>query len=565
MNIMNGNQELKAMNRFFYIIISMVTLLAAATACSSESPFYESPKLEDGLYYLEIGSEGGIVPTFLQEDTKGGDPYYSQLNMTLVGSDGKEYVFVYDGTSHKPEYQGKCIYKGSIPDNPDTYRVIYPVQDSDISSKTDTSYFAFRIPAEQIADAAHPDVYDPRALVMTGRFKMDKSTRSSVVLTHRCAIVRFRVEGNWRKFVFRGNKGEVLAGDFAYRNSVSSTSCEPLGNNPTSVTLYAEGRSLYGSYQIVVYPQTLEKGFTLEMYADKNSTTPDKVINPTKPMNLKEGIIMDIGMSDAQPKIYVRTEESGVSGAKWMTDMEFSWTTSHCPIAGQKFNLCVYCEKRMDKLMVDGWELPVTDEFIEFNDSHYFLYRKELTLNGPSCRECEVKTSDGSVVLGKIKLNVCNNTPQPADRLQEGHIYLLCSGDQYISFGTNNTTHKYDRSNNISLISTPDATCALAIEGEVDKLTGEACMYMAGINELDSYSSRLYLSKQDIVMDNTDGSRQPVYLCKNKRYKDVYAIWKVSDGIFTGNGYHLVYDRDKLRDANTDSNNNITLKEFVEQ
>ena len=564
MIFMNGNRRLHAMNRLIYIIISTTTLLVAATACSVEQQIFEPINAEGGLYYLEIASEGGIIPSFLQEDTKSEDPYYGQLDMTLVGSDGQEYTFVYDGTSHKPEYKGKCIYKGSIPDDVDTYRVIYPAQASVVSGGTDTTYFAFRIPSEQTAVAEHPDVYDPLGLVMTGRFKMDKSARSSVFLSHRCAIVRFRVEGNWQKFVFRGNDGEVLSGNFAYINSETSSSREPLGENPTSVTLYAEGRSLYGTYQIVVYPQTLEKGFTLEMFADRNSNTPDEVINASKPMNLKEGVIMDIGMVNAQPQIYTRTEEIGVSGARWLTDMDFSWTASHSPISGQKFDLCVYCEKRMDKLMVDDWELPVTNEYIEFNDAHYFLYRKELTLNGPCCRECEVKSSDGAVVLGKIELKVCNNTPQPADRLQEGHIYLLCSGDQYVSFRTANVTNKYDRSNNVTLISTPNKACALSVEGEVDKLTGEACMYMAGINELDSYSSRLYLSKQDIVMDNTDGSRQPVYLCKNKRYKDVYAIWKVSDGIFTGNGYHLVYDRDKLH-AHINSNNYITLKEFVEQ
>lgn len=554
------------MNRFIFITIFTAALLSAATSCTSREPLSDILPKGDNAFYLEIGFGSGIIPTFLKEDTKGEDPYYSQLDMTLVGSDGKEHVFMYAGTNHKPEYQGKCIYKGSIPDAPDTYRVIYPVQDTEISSGTDTSYFAFRIPSEQTACAAHPDVYDSRALVMTGRFKMDKATRSSVVLTHRCAIVRFRVDDQteWQKFVFRGNDGEVLAGDFAYRNSASSTSCEPLGNNQTEVTLYAEGHSLYRSYQIVVYPQTLEKGFTLEMYADKNSNTPDKVISPSNPMSLKEGIIMDIGMANAQPKIYVRTEESSVSGARWMTDMEFSWTPSHSPISGQKFDLCVYCEKRMDKLMVDDWELPVTNEYIEFNDAHYFLYRKELTLNEPCSRECEVKSSDGITLLGKIELNVCSNIPQPADILQEGHIYLLCSGDQYVSFQTDNITHKYDRSTNVSLISTPDVTCALAVEGEVDNLTGEACMYLAGINELDSYSSRLYLSKQKSIYRSSNDYTHPAYLCKNKRYK-IYAMWKISDGIYAyGDNWHLVYLNDKLRDTNSTSNL-ITLKEFVEQ
>lgn len=125
-----------------------------------------------------------------------------------------------------------------------------------------------------------------------------------------------------KKIVFRGNKGETLAGRMEVEFTADGKpSVTKVTTGSSSVTLIAPNGGTFkkGSfYYLVTIPQALNKGFTIDLYSNDSVET----LQPEFPVTIRRsvwGVLKDIGGSSQQTEVEGAVDLGLPSGLLWST------------------------------------------------------------------------------------------------------------------------------------------------------------------------------------------------------------------------------------------------------
>lgn len=239
---------------------------------------------EDNKVLFQSGDAIGVFDVSIGDDT------YS--------STAKKIKFEMDGD---PASDGSASFTGTLENETDSYMAVYPYQ---ASSSLEVKFMQGKptgysvhvdIPATQTAT---PGTFDPAANVSIA--KSQKTENDDVLhFKNLCSLIKFSIPKgeSYSKIVFRGNKGESLAGTSAVSAGFGATESEfifsgVVNDGISSVTL-AGTISSGNWYYIAVNPADLDEGFSIDMY-----DTPDHKLctkKSSKKVTLKRSVILNLG------------------------------------------------------------------------------------------------------------------------------------------------------------------------------------------------------------------------------------------------------------------------------
>ena len=215
----------------------------------------------DGEFTLYASSGEKETRTVLQQD---GRVFWSPSDCITVFYGNIPGKF----TSTNTEPAASAEFTGSLGlfvlDGETEFKAIYPHSD-DIVMPSDNGVLSINLPSEQTA--------------VEGTFADDlficvaKSKDVNLHFYNVCGGVKFSLaREDIKKVVFKGNKGESLAGRMAVGfGSDGIPQVTDMTGGKSSVTLVVPDGGTFKSgswYYLVLAPQTLTKGFTIELWAD---------------------------------------------------------------------------------------------------------------------------------------------------------------------------------------------------------------------------------------------------------------------------------------------------------
>lgn len=235
----------------------MIPVLALALGCTREMENRVS--YIDGEITLYATSGEGKTRTVLQQD---GSVYWSPgdcINVFYGSLSGK---FTSNNTAPADYAEFTGLLGSFVLDGETEFVAAYPYDEGTTQSGQTLNIL---LPAEQTA--------------MEGTFADDlficaaKSKDYNLFFYNVCGGVKFSLaRGDIRKVVFRGNGGEPLAGRLSVGfDSEGLPQVDGITDGNDSVTLVAPDGGTFKAeafYYLVLAPQILEHGYTMEMYAD---------------------------------------------------------------------------------------------------------------------------------------------------------------------------------------------------------------------------------------------------------------------------------------------------------
>lgn len=238
----------------------ILPVVALALGCSREMD--TNVTYIDGEFTLYATSGENDTRTVLQQD---GRVFWSPSDCITVFYGNVPGKF----TSTNTEPAASAEFTGSLGsfaiDGETEFRAIYPYS-NDIVTPTDEGILSIGLPWEQTG--------------VEGTFADDlficvaKSKDVNLHFYNVCGGVKFSLaRGDIKKVVFRGNNGETLAGRMAVEfDSNGIPQVTDMTGGKSSVTLLAPDGGTFkaGSfYYLVLVPQSLTKGYTMELWTDE--------------------------------------------------------------------------------------------------------------------------------------------------------------------------------------------------------------------------------------------------------------------------------------------------------
>ena len=236
----------------------IIPVVALALGCTREID--TNVTYVNGEFSLYATSGENETRTVLQQD---GRVFWSPSDCINVFYGDMSGKF----TSTNSEVSSSAEFTGSLGtfvlDGETEFKAIYPYSEGNIVTG-DT--FNLSLPSEQVA--------------VEGTFADDlfinvaKSKDYNLHFYNVCGGVKFSLaRDDIKKVVFRGNNGEVLAGRLTVEFVTEQIpSVSNVDNGKTSVTLVAPNGGTFRKgayYYIVLVPQVLQQGYTMELYADE--------------------------------------------------------------------------------------------------------------------------------------------------------------------------------------------------------------------------------------------------------------------------------------------------------
>ena len=219
-------------------------------------------------------------------------------------------------TSTNTEPAASAEFTGSLGsfvlDGETEFKAIYPYSD-DIVIPSDDGILSIYLPSEQSA--------------VEGTFADDlficvaKSKDVNLHFYNVCGGVKFSLaRGDIKRVVFKGNNGEILTGRMAVEfDSDGKPNVANITSGRSSVTLEApEGGAFKEGigYYLVLAPQMLTKGYTMELYADELVET---IVSDSSVTIRRSawGVLKNLGNPDSSPTIPEAVDLGIPSGLKW--------------------------------------------------------------------------------------------------------------------------------------------------------------------------------------------------------------------------------------------------------
>ncbi len=238
----------------------IIPVVALALGCSREID--TNVTYIDGEFTLYATSGENDTRTVLQQD---GRVFWSPSDCITVFYGNVPGMF----TSTNTEPAASAEFTGSLGsfaiDGETEFRAIYP-HSNDIVTPTDEGILSIFLPSEQTG--------------VEGTFADDlficvaKSKDVNLHFYNVCGGVKFSLaRGDIKKVVFRGNNGETLAGRMAVEfDSKGIPQVTDMTGGKSSVTLVAPDGGTFKEgayYYLVLVPQSLTKGYTMELWTDE--------------------------------------------------------------------------------------------------------------------------------------------------------------------------------------------------------------------------------------------------------------------------------------------------------
>lgn len=264
----------------------MIPVVALALGCTREMDTQVSYIKGEFPLYATSGDQG--TKTVLQQD---GSIFWKPGDYIDVYYGDKSGLFKSTNTSDA----ASAVFRGSLGDfvldGTTEFVAIYP--HSSLNSYSGNS-ISLNLPSGQMATEDRTFMDDIFPCVA-------KSKDQNLHFYNVCGGVKFTLDrGDIKKVVFRGNNGEQLAGrmtvGFSSDGIPTVTGFEG-AESPKEVTVLAYNGGVFQAkypYYIVLAPQTLTKGYTVELYTDVLVET----ISSDSPVTIKRsvwGVLKDLG------------------------------------------------------------------------------------------------------------------------------------------------------------------------------------------------------------------------------------------------------------------------------
>lgn len=261
----------------------MIPVVALALGCTREMDIKVSHV--DGEITLYATSGEQETRTSLQQD---GSIYWSPSDQINVFYGDKSGVFVSTNTVAATSAEFKGILEDFVLDGTTEFVAAYPYSKDNVYSG---STLTLNLPSIQMGE---------KGTFVEGLFpSVAKSTDYNLHFYNVCGGVKFSLDrGDIKKVVFRGNNDETLSGRLAVEFlSDGIPTITGISDGITSVSLIAPGNGTFEAkrpYYLVIAPQELTKGYTVELYADELVET----ITSDSPVTVRRsvwGVLKDLG------------------------------------------------------------------------------------------------------------------------------------------------------------------------------------------------------------------------------------------------------------------------------
>ena len=243
------------------------------------------PCLNDGEITLYATAGGAGTKTVLQQD---GTVFWNQEDCINVFYGGKSGKF----TSTNEEKSASAAFVGTLEpfvlDGTTEFVAAYPYSEETTFSGNKLD---IKLPSEQLAQEGTfaDDLY----------ICVAKSKDYNLFFYNVCGGVKFSLgRDDIKKVVFRGNDGETLAGRLSVEfDSDGKPVVSGISEGKSSVTIVPPDGGTFKKwsfYYLVLVPQSLQKGYTIELYTDELAET----INSDSAVTVRRsawGVLKDMG------------------------------------------------------------------------------------------------------------------------------------------------------------------------------------------------------------------------------------------------------------------------------
>lgn len=401
----------------------IIPVIALTLGCSREID--TNVTYINGEFTLYATSGENDTRTVLQQD---GRVFWSPSDCITVFYGNVPGKF----TSTNTEPAASAEFTGSLGsfaiDGETEFKAIYPYS-NDIVTPTDEGILSIFLPSEQTG--------------VEGTFADDlficvaKSKDVNLHFYNVCGGVKFSLaRGDIKKVVFRGNNGETLAGRMAVEfDSKGIPQVTDMTGGKSSVTLVAPDGGTFKEgvfYYLVLVPQSLTKGYTMELWSDELVETVSSEASVTvrrSAWGVLEGLgatsstlpdAVDLGLSVKWASFNLgatKPEEEGNYYAWGETESkdEYNWETyiwcegsentltKYCTDAGYGYNgftdfkTTIEPEDDAAHVHLGGkWRIPTKKEMLELRDSCSWDW---TTINGVRCVRFTSKINGNSISM----------------------------------------------------------------------------------------------------------------------------------------------------------------------
>jgi hypothetical protein len=263
------------MKKNTFYMLALAAIAAAAISCERE----QSPAGED----IPAGSEFVFTASTDQARSKTTVENGEGTERIVKWAAGDEISVYWDGgntTATAGAAGTSTTFTPSGTPSADMYYAAYP---SSVATAFSDGALTVKIPATQDGSFANANI----AVAKTTDLERDFQ------FTNLTALVKFTVSGSYTKAVFRGAKGETLAGTVP----VNMSGAPVLGEVSSPAKEIEVTLNGAGDYYISVLPVTLEGGFSISLYED--TTTEPAAFLPIE-VDLARGTITNLGTVDGR-------------------------------------------------------------------------------------------------------------------------------------------------------------------------------------------------------------------------------------------------------------------------
>ncbi len=263
------------MKKNTFYMLALAAIAAAAISCERE----QSPAGED----IPAGSEFVFTASTDQARSKTTVENGEGTERIVKWAAGDEISVYWDGgntTATAGAAGTSTTFTPSGTPSGDMYYAAYP---SSVATAFSDGALTVKIPATQDGSFANANI----AVAKTTDLERDFQ------FTNLTALVKFTVSGSYTKAVFRGAKGETLAGTLP----VDMSGAPVLGKVSTPAKEIEVTLNGAGDYYISVLPCTLEGGFSISLY--NGDTTAPAAYLPVE-VALERATITNLGAIDGR-------------------------------------------------------------------------------------------------------------------------------------------------------------------------------------------------------------------------------------------------------------------------
>ena len=262
----------------------LIPVVALALGCTRELDTQTIAVEGDITLYATSGEPG--TKTALQQD---GSIFWSPGDRISVFYGDKSGMFESTNTAEAAAAEFRGSLEDFTLDGTTEFVAAYPYSpDNGYSENT----LSMNLPTVQMAEK--------KTFVRGVFLSVAKSKDQNLYFYNVCGGVKFTLNrGDITKVVFRGNNGEILSGRLAVEfSSDGSPIITDITEGTDFVTLIAPSKRTLDAkcpYYLVIAPQTLTKGYTMELYAGEQLVD---TITSESPVTIRRsvwGVLKDLG------------------------------------------------------------------------------------------------------------------------------------------------------------------------------------------------------------------------------------------------------------------------------